>query len=407
MIHRLTLRNFYSIRDPIDLNLEISGPPPELPERYAKIHSDGRSFAPKVIGVYGPNAAGKSTLLRALSFVSWLIQHSFALRPEQALPTHRFNSERWREQPMEIGIEFSAPADFARAVDPTVPRCRYAYTVVLGGGVDQPNRILSESLVHWPPKASRRIRIFERDESGLKTHAKSFRLAGFTKPLEKVLRPNVSLISTLVQLGHEESKFLSGLAMRMSWNILLEKIEAADHIVAQQYMQNPELIEALNLEIQRLDFGITKMSVTKVGEHAFPTATFEHGGLASPLPSSSESHGTRQFVRIFPHISQVLANGGIAVIDELDSSIHPLVLPEIIRWFYDPKRNPNRAQLWFTCQNPYLLTELTKEEIVFCEKDDTGCTTIFGLSSIKSVRRIDNYAKKYLGGAYGAVPHIG
>lgn len=407
MIHRLTLRNFYSIRDQIDLDLEIAKLPAELPERYGRICADG-DYAPKVVGVYGPNGAGKSTLLRALSFISWLIQNSFQyLRPEHPLPTYRFNGQEQREQPMEIGIEFSAPADLTRINDSNSVLCRYFYSVVLGGAAGQPNRIISESLVHWPPEAARRVRIFERDETGLKTHSRGFGLAGFTKPLGKVLRPNASLISTLVQLGHEPSKYLATLAMRMTWNILVEKAEAPDQVIAQEYMQNSNLIEALNLEIQRLDFGITKMSVQKSGNLPYPTAIFEHGGLASPLAWSSESHGTRQFVRIFPLISQGLANGGVVVIDELDSSIHPLILPEIIRWFYDPKRNPKRAQLWFTCQNPYLLTELTKEEIVFCEKDDTGCTSIFSLSSIKSVRRFDNYAKKYLGGAYGAVPNIG
>jgi len=63
--------------------------------------------------------------------------------------------------------------------------------------------------------------------------------------------------------------------------------------------------------------------------------------------------------------------------------------------------------LWFTCQNTYLLNELAKEQILFCEKDSKGRTAAFSLRDIKSVRRVDNYAKKYLGGAYGAVPHVG
>ena len=112
-------------------------------------------------------------------------------------------------------------------------------------------------------------------------------------------------------------------------------------------------------------------------------------------------------MRIFPFLFIALQNGGVAVIDELDTSIHPLILPEILRWFYDPVRNPRNAQIWFTCQNISLLRELTKEEILLCEKDNLGGTSVFGLSSIKSVRRIDNYMTKYLGGTYGAVPHLG
>ena len=120
-----------------------------------------------------------------------------------------------------------------------------------------------------------------------------------------------------------------------------------------------------------------------------------------------ESHGTQQFLKLFPLISDSLETGSIAIIDELDAAIHPMVLPEIIGWFHDPIRNPRNAQLWMSCQNVSLLEELSKDEIVFCEKDRQGRTEIYCLNDVKAVRRDDNYYKKYLGGFYGAVPRIG
>ena len=116
---------------------------------------------------------------------------------------------------------------------------------------------------------------------------------------------------------------------------------------------------------------------------------------------------TRQFIRIFPSLSFALQYGGLAVIDELDQSIHPSILPEIIRWFHDPERNPNKAQLWMSCQAASLLEDLEKEEVFFCDKSSDGRTQIYGLRDIQSVRRTDNFYKKYLGGVYGAVPKIG
>ena len=130
-------------------------------------------------------------------------------------------------------------------------------------------------------------------------------------------------------------------------------------------------------------------------------------GLIEALPASLESHGTRLFIGIFPYIIQALQNGGVALIDELDLAIHPLVLPEIIRWFHDPERNPHGAQLWMTCQNASLLESLAKEEVLFCEKDSRGRTTIYGLRDIQAVRRGDNFYRKYLSGVYGAVPNVG
>jgi hypothetical protein len=112
-------------------------------------------------------------------------------------------------------------------------------------------------------------------------------------------------------------------------------------------------------------------------------------------------------VKIFPLLVQALATGGIAVVDELDLAVHPLVLPEIVRWFHDPARNKQSAQLWMSCQNASLLEVLQKEEILFCEKDSRGRTSVYGLQGIQDVRRSDNYYKKYLGGVYGAVPQLG
>jgi hypothetical protein len=47
-----------------------------------------------------------------------------------------------------------------------------------------------------------------------------------------------------------------------------------------------------------------------------------------------------------------------------------------------------------------------KEEIVICEKDRQGRSSIFSLMDVK-VRRDENHYRKYLSGAYGGVPMLG
>jgi hypothetical protein len=198
---------------------------------------------------------------------------------------------------------------------------------------------------------------------------------------------------------------LQRLAASIVTNILVEKVDFTDPNVVRFYADNPLMVEALNREIERIDLGIKGMSIDST--NGGPVARFEHEGLANLMPLHLESHGTRQFIRIFPLLVQTLAVGGVAVIDELDLAIHPLVLPEILRWFYDPERNPRNAQLWMSCHNASLLDELIKEEVYFCEKDGLGRTRLYGLQDIQAVRRNDNYYQKYLGGVYGAVPQLG
>ena len=125
------------------------------------------------------------------------------------------------------------------------------------------------------------------------------------------------------------------------------------------------------------------------------------------MPWTLESHGTRAFIRLFPLLSGTLGTGGVAILDEFDTFLHPLLLPDILRWFHDPSRNPLNAQVWFSAHAASLLDELLKEEIVLCEKDERGRTTVFSLMDVKAVRRDENLYKKYLGGAFGAVPTLG
>jgi hypothetical protein len=408
MIHGLRMRNFYSFRDATEIRLTTTFKfAPDDSERFAPVFKDSSIRAPKVVALFGPNAAGKSTVLRALGFLSWFVQNSFGLQPGVALPCARFNDEECRRSPIALSIRFGAPADLSKATTLNSTHCEYEYSLTLSGGDLQPTTIKSETLAYWPPGASRRVRVFERDDEGIRG-AHPFYLSGFQKPLQKVLRPNVSMISTLVQLGHDPSIALQNIARQVRSNILIERQEILDQFAANFYLQRPEVLSALNREIQRLDLGIEEVIVSKgpTAPH-IPQTTFIHRGLASPIALPSESQGTRHFFRIFPVIFQTLETGGVAVIDEMDNSVHPLLLPEILRWFYDSSRNPLDAQIWFTCQSASLLQDLSKEEVFFCEKDEFGCTTAFGLKEITSVRRIDNYMKKYLGGSYGSVPHIG
>jgi predicted ATPase len=106
------------------------------------------------------------------------------------------------------------------------------------------------------------------------------------------------------------------------------------------------------------------------------------------MPLILESHGTREFMKFYPLIYHVLRTSGIAVLDELDAAIHPVLLPEILRWFYDPDRNPHGAQLWMNCHIASLLEDLTKEKVLFCEKDDLGRTSVYSLRDVQAVRRL-------------------
>ncbi|MBU1334470.1 MAG: ATP-binding protein [Alphaproteobacteria bacterium] len=405
MLYRLEIENFYSIRDHQDIDLRAAGNAPAESDRLAEIWPGASERAAKTVAIYGANASGKSTVLKALSFITQFVMHSFSAPAHQRIMYDRFNDDEAFSQPTRLSIELSGVSDITRLDDPSAFQCRYRYELVIGGPRSEPAHVESEALYYWPLPDRRRTQLFRRHRDGRVKAAKDFGLSGFKPALEKVLRPNASIISTLVQLKHPFAGLIWNTAARVSSNIFIERSEAADGDIARHYASNHEQLALLNREISRIDLGIKEVHVFPADNG--PTIQFSHEGLTALMPLHLESHGTRSFLKLYPLIAQVLAFGGIAIIDELDSSIHPSILPEILGWFHDSDRNPYNAQLWITCHNAALLDFLTKEEVFFCEKDSQGRTSVYSLKDVQGVRREDNFYRKYLSGVYGAVPQIG
>lgn len=411
MLYRLEIENFYSIRDPQILDLRIPKSVPEFPERFAEIFPRSEERVAKVIALFGPNGSGKSTVLKALAFISWFVRESFQHKGPN-LPCERFNDEESANRPIRLAIELGGLLDLSGSAEERVASQdagTYRYELHL-----QPKDGLVRTVSHEALRMKRKgqgkwQRVFERNGDRSLRGSKIFPLAGFAQVVDKI-RDNASAVATLALFEHQASKVISAAAAAVFRNILIDRIDLGDQAVIQYLAQNPEVVIALNRELQRIDIGVEEMRI--VQSATGPVALFKHGGLHAEMPWALESHGTRSFIRVFPWILLALQRGGIAVVDELDQSIHPLILPEIIRWFYDRQRNPRDAQLWMSCHSASLLDDLTKEEVVLCEKDSGGRSRMYSLMDVgavhrKAARRSDNLYKKYLGGVYGAVPQVG
>ena len=261
--------------------------------------------------------------------------------------------------------------------------------------------MLREALSYYP--LGKRRNLFERIGNQVKSGT-DFRLSR-RDPVRRKISPNASVLSVLAKFNHEFSvaafNTLAGIQPNVS---SLDKIDFTPESMTQYYVTNTNVFSRLNNEIRKIDLGIKDVVLEQTPQGVEPR--FHHMGHDRRLGLALESHGTRRFYAIFPLINYALESGGVAVLDELDNDIHPLLLPELVRWFQNPKTNPNNAQIIMSCHNATLLEHLVKEEVYFTEKDRTGCTHIYGLKDVKGVRRDTNIYAKYLAGVFGAVPHI-
>jgi len=109
-------------------------------------------------------------------------------------------------------------------------------------------------------------------------------------------------------------------------------------------------------------------------------------------------------------ILTVLEDGLVLLIDELDGSLHPLLVERIVEMFQSPKTNPRCAQLVFNAHDINLLglsqpVELGRDQIWLAEKAEHGATQIRSLAEYKT-RRDESIARRYLRGRYGGIPRL-
>ena len=100
--------------------------------------------------------------------------------------------------------------------------------------------------------------------------------------------------------------------------------------------------------------------------------------------------------------------------DELDASLHPMLVMNLISLFHNDEVNKNQAQLIFNTHNPIYLNNklLRRDEIKFVERDkNTKSSSLYALSDFKtngetSVRKTSDYMKNYFTNRYGAIENV-
>jgi AAA15 family ATPase/GTPase len=133
------------------------------------------------------------------------------------------------------------------------------------------------------------------------------------------------------------------------------------------------------------------------------------GNEVYALLLEQESAGTQFFFSRIGLWLKALSQGGVIAIDEIETSLHPLLTRHLVEMVQDHNINRNHAQLIFTTHDVGLLerTLLRRDQIWFVEKNDKSLESeVFALTEF-SPRKTENIAKGYLQGRYGAIPFIG
>lgn len=143
----------------------------------------------------------------------------------------------------------------------------------------------------------------------------------------------------------------------------------------------------------------------KVIEETLNTTHADSEGNEVPFSLGMESDGTKRLLDYIPMLHSILKESEVVVIDEIERSIHPSVIKELIRLISkDDKMN---GQLIFSTHETCLLDQdiLRTDEIWFAQKNLSGATQLYSLSDF-NVHSTANVENGYLNGRYGGIPFM-
>ncbi|MEK7721867.1 MAG: ATP-binding protein [Elusimicrobiota bacterium] len=400
MIHSFSCKNFYSFSDLVTVNFAVNDKAPDN-DGYFRAPSGNRLS--KIETVIGPNASGKTNLLKVLPFLKWLIVDSFVTNPTEPLPIKPFLFGESKKQPSELLVDFEIAENI------------YTYRFVLND-----KKILIEEL-KVRSKSDQKVttkKLFIR-EWNEQTGSYSFESKSFNLPKEFPLRDNASIISTAIRLSHKESQDIVGFWQKVATNVV-EPGWVGDWLLragSQQLLealdffsdgQNETLKKAAEKLLSRFDLGLESFSIKKEKKENSVSINVQvahsFGGQTEYLPMQYESSGTKQLFVLLKTILLVLNKGGVAVLDEFDVNLHPEMVRALYELFIQSETNPNNAQMLFSTHSHMILSRLDKYQIVLIEKNEKGASESWRLDEVAGVRADDNYYAKYIAGAYGAFP---
>lgn len=404
MIHRISVSNYYSIRDEIILDLRIPGTAPVL-SCFRESGARPAVRLPTVAVLMGPNGSGKTTLLRALVTTAQILASVPMADPPWINALLPFSSKEGRDNPTRISVEFEADE-----LAPGESSQLFRYEVVVGRTytTDVPSATFQyEALLHFPKGRPRRL--FERGEPDRPIYVSGeFGLRSQDDRL-KAVRADASVVSTLAMLNVPlAGRILEAMrAILASSNIAAHETWSVPTSQAIQFLEgSPVLRDWIRSRVQCSDLGIREVRVAETGAGE-KGVWFDHDGLDGPIPLHFESSGTKRLFHLLPQILIALNESGLSVLDEIDADLHVDIATEILGWFRSRESNPRNAQLLVTSHNVGLLDELEKEEVFIVEKDASGATRVHGAQDVRGLRRDARLYSKYRAGVLGGIPKLG
>jgi hypothetical protein len=382
MIKRFGAKNFYSIKDGIEINFEL--------KRVPKHISEGRNFA-TTMGIKGANGSGKTNIIKALSFLRSFCSNSAQYSNEQKLLIQSYFNN---DNPIEFYCEFSVDGfDFYYELDL------------------QNNCVVNEKLDLIKPN---KYNIFTRKYDDIAISKDEY-----VELTNIKIKSNASIISEYDTFKfnspmnelNKARKFFIQILTNVSYNGYVD-LNTDYRSISKDLNDSPSMFNFVKSIIMASDSGIKDITIESTSDENgeifyFPLFHYLIDNITKGLSFNSQSSGTKALFTKLSHYHLVLRSGGVLALDEFDIHMHSMILPKLINLFNSEELNKLNSQFIFTSHNTEIIDTLGKYRTILVNKDDNE-TYSYRLDEVPGtiIRNDRKISPLYLDGKIGGVPDI-
>ena len=385
-----------------------------------------------VAAIYGGNASGKTNLFKALHFAKGLIVKGSQPYSLIAVDTFRLGNSQTMEPP--------AYFDFELLIDETI----YAFSFSVNR-----KAILEEKLVHISGNSEKILYhrvsgkpnfhssliknqslLFAfkgtRDNQLFLTNAVSQKIDIF-KPVYNWFKDTLELIAPDSRFDPFEQFLDEAHPLYATMNKMLSQLDTGiSHLGMEEILfENLPLSEPIKMKLrEELAEGMTVRLLAEPMNERF-IVTRKNGELTSKkiityhvnsdgtetkFDMRQESDGSQRIIDLLPAFLELSAaqSKKVYVIDEVDRSLHILLIRRLLEEYLSKCSYNSRSQLLFTTHNVLLMDQelLRRDEMWIAERNAQGISSLLSFSEYKDVRYDKDIRKSYLQGRLGGVPRI-
>lgn len=388
----------------------------------------------KMSVIYGANGAGKSNLIKAVSFAKRFVSSDtflnaesiknwkFCLKPQRAgeplfLAIEYETEERdvflYSVEVNDNGIQKEVLKTSGTNNPGTEIFMRTASEVTLRGDITKEMRDIINNWVIEHPFASlftinSNVQLLNDAAvtSSQKWFAEKLKVVGlnsFHPDIITRLKQHPKQLRFATDMFAEIGLGLNGIEVKTeSFDKWLAANPQEDKILPRAEKMPDDVVLSKIVDNRNVSAISLEKGIRKVSELVFKQAGVE--GYSADMNIMSQSDGTVRLLILAPYLYSAVHDGATIVVDELDNSIHPHLVRELVRYFADKDTN---GQLIFSTHETCILDQafLRPDEVWFVEKSN-GESHPYSLNDFK-IHNTISIENGYMAGRFGAIPFIG